>query len=143
MKKESLYLAATVGRLVQARPLWKNIAEGKSIKRTVAAIMAIDLGDGIGARKAGVDGPKRRAMDSVVDSIFIATGLTALWRKSPEARPYVAALALREAFVGAGWQGIWKGANKLKREMIFINWHRDRLPLSRWRPLAKARRLCD
>jgi hypothetical protein len=103
MKKESLYLAATAGRLIQARSLWKRVDEEKPIKGTVAAILAIDLGDGIGARHAGVDGPRRRALDSMVDSIFIATGLTALWRKRPETRPYVAALAVREIFVGSGW----------------------------------------
>jgi hypothetical protein len=103
MKKESLYLAATAGRLLQARPLQKRISEGKSIQGTMAAIMAIDLGDGIGARRDGVDGPKRRALDSAVDSVLIATGLVSIWRKKPEARPYVAALAVREVFVGAGW----------------------------------------
>jgi hypothetical protein len=103
MKKESLYLAATAARLVQVRPLWQRIADGRPINKTVAAIMAIDVGDGYGARNAGADGPKRRAMDSIVDSVFIATGLAALWRKQPESRPYVAALAAREAFVGSGW----------------------------------------
>jgi hypothetical protein len=101
--KEQMYLAATAARLGQAVRLSRRIADGKSIVGTVGAIMAVDLADGIGARRAGVDGPKRRALDSATDAAIIATGLVSLYKKKPEARPYVGALAIREAFVGLGW----------------------------------------
>jgi hypothetical protein len=40
-----------------------------------AAIVAIDQADGMVSRKLGVDGPKRRALDSAVDAVIIGAGL--------------------------------------------------------------------
>ncbi|HEY5442400.1 MAG TPA: CDP-alcohol phosphatidyltransferase family protein [Candidatus Saccharimonadales bacterium] len=119
MKKETLFLAATAGRLVQGRSLWKNIAEGKSIKGIMATILISDQTDGMGAKFFGADGPKRRALDSAVDATLIATGLVALWRERPRSRPYVAALAAREVFVGAGWAADLAKSKQVKQGDFF------------------------
>jgi hypothetical protein len=119
MKKETLCLAATAGRLVQAKPLWQRITEGKSIKRTMAAILVSDQVDGMAAKLVNADGPARRALDSTVDSALIATGLVSLWRERPRSRPYVAALAVREVFVGAGWAADLAKSRQVKQGDIF------------------------
>ena len=96
-------LGLTVARAGQAVDLYKRVMDEKSVKAATAAIMAIDLFDGILARKLGVDGPKRRLSDSVMDSAIIAAGLASSYRKHPAARPYLGLLAAREAFVATGW----------------------------------------
>lgn len=101
--KEGGMLAATAGRLYQAYDYAKKVKHGKSVLGATAAIIAVDQADGMVARKMGVDGPKRRALDSVVDAVIIGAGLASVYKKNKKARPYVGALAVREAFVATGW----------------------------------------
>jgi hypothetical protein len=101
--KEAAMLAVTTGRLWQAADYYKRVTSGRSVKLASALIVGIDVSDGVKSRQLGVDGPKRRALDSVVDSVIISAALTSIYKKHPEARPYVGMLALREAFVGSGW----------------------------------------
>lgn len=96
-------LGITAGRLWQAWDYAKKVKQGKSVLGATAAIIAVDQADGMVARKLGVDGPKRRALDSVVDSVIIGAGLVSVYKKNKKARPFVGALALREAFVATGW----------------------------------------
>ncbi len=107
MSRESLneagVLGLTAARLYQAVDLSKRTMAGRSIKAATAAIIAVDLADGIVARGLGVDGPKRRLLDSVVDSVIITAGLASTYRKIPKARPFIGLLAAREAFVASDW----------------------------------------
>lgn len=90
-------------RLWQAADLHKRVVEGRPIKAATLGIMFVDLGDGILARLLGIDGPRRRAMDSVADAAQIVAGMSATYRKNPVSRPYIGVLAAREAFVASGW----------------------------------------
>lgn len=101
--KENLVLGLTAARLLQAGDYSKRIRQNRPIRMATAAIMAVDLADGIIARWLGVDGPKRRLADSTVDSALIATGLYSTLRHRPETRPWLGLLAAREVFVGSGW----------------------------------------
>ena len=75
--KEKLFLGLTAARLIQGVDYYRRVKSGKSIKAATAAIIAVDLLDGIIARRVGVDGPARRAADSAVDGGIIALGLSA------------------------------------------------------------------
>lgn len=101
--KEKIFLGLTAARLFQGARYSKRVKDGKPIKAATAAIIAVDLLDGILARWAGADGPKRRAADSMVDSAIIGQSLLAGYQKHPKARPYIGALAAREIFVASGW----------------------------------------
>lgn len=101
--KEKTMLGVTAGRLWQAWDYAKKVKQDKSVLGATAAIVAVDQADGMVSRKLGVDGPKRRALDSVVDSVIIGAGLASVYKKNKKARPFVGALAVREAFVAAGW----------------------------------------
>lgn len=101
--KETVMLGATAARLHHVYDYTKRVKEGRSIKGLTAAIIGIDIGDGIIARRLGVEGPARRAADSMVDSAIIAAGLVSTYRDHPRSRKFTTALAAREVFVGAGW----------------------------------------
>lgn len=101
--KEILFAGLTVARLVQGGGYYKKVRDGKSVIGATAAILGVDLLDGIVARKFGADSPARRAADSATDAGIIAAALVATYRKHPEARQYTTALAAREVFVATGW----------------------------------------
>lgn len=101
--KESAMLGLTAARLWQAVDLSKRILANRSTFGATAAICAVDLGDGILARKLSAEGPKRRALDSAVDATIITAGLLSTFKMRPKARPYIGTLIAREAFVGGGW----------------------------------------
>ena len=101
--KENLMLAATAGRLYHAWDYTKRVREGRSVSGLTLSVMGIDLADGIVARRIGVETPKRRVADSVVDSAIITTGLWVAHKTRPKSKPFIYALATREAFVATGW----------------------------------------
>ena len=101
--KEGIVLGLTAARLLQGADLSRRVKKGKPIKAATAAIIAVDLLDGVLARKLDSDGPRRRIADSVVDSGIIAAALAAMHKKHPKARPFIGALAARELFVAGGW----------------------------------------
>lgn len=113
--KEKAMLAATAGRLYQALDYSKRVKEGRPVKGLTAAIIGIDIADGIIARKLGLETPNRRVVDSVVDSAIITTGLWSTHKKYPNSRPFTIALAAREAFVGAGWALDLKSSKQVKK----------------------------
>ncbi len=100
--KEILCLGMTAARLCQAYSLYKRVKAQESTYGTVAGIIAVDLADGMIARRMGVDTPKRRMADAVVDRITTGAGFLAAAQEHPETRPIVGALAAREIVVGAG-----------------------------------------
>jgi phosphatidylglycerophosphate synthase len=101
--KESAFLALTAARLLQAPDYYKKAVSDKSVIGATMAILAIDMGDGILARRFGVEGPKRRLLDSAVDSTIIAAGLLSAYKMKPKTRLFAAALAAREVAVATGW----------------------------------------
>lgn len=101
--KERLFAGLTAVRLAQGIDYARRVKAGKSIIGSTIGIVVVDLLDGIIARKLGVDGPARRGADSATDAGIIAAGLWSTYKKHPEARPYVGALAAREIFVASGW----------------------------------------
>lgn len=111
--KESTILGLTAARLLQAADLSRRIETGKPTGLATLGIIGVDVGDGVVARAGGVDGPKRRVLDSLIDSAIIASALFSTYRKRPAARPYVAMLAAREVFVATGW-----GADLLKTRQV-------------------------
>ena len=95
--KENIVLGLTAARLLQANDYSKRIREGRPVRMATGLIMAVDIADGVIARLLDVDGPKRRLLDSTVDSVQIATGLYSTLKHKPETRPWlglVAALSL-------------------------------------------------
>jgi hypothetical protein len=101
--KEKLFVGLTAARIAQGVDLARRIKAGKPIVGATAAILAVDLLDGILARWLGADGPTRRAVDSATDSGIIALAGVAAFQKHPKARPYLGVLAARELFVASGW----------------------------------------
>lgn len=87
--KEKIFLGLTAARLAQGVDLSRRVKAGKPIKLATAGIMVFDLLDGILARCARVDSPKRRAADSMVDSAIIGSSGVVGYKKHPKARPYI------------------------------------------------------
>lgn len=108
-------LGVTAARLLQGVGYSKKVIEGKPVLGSTLQIMGVDLADGIISRKLGVDGPKRRALDSAVDGAIIGGALLATLYKRKELRIYTTALLARELFVGAGWVADLKGSKQVKK----------------------------
>ncbi len=106
-------------RLSQTMDLTRRIKRGKPTGLATLAIIGVDIGDGMAARRGGVDGPKRRVLDSVLDSAIITSALTATYRKRPAARPYIAMLAAREVFVASGWATDLLKTRQVKKGDVF------------------------
>jgi hypothetical protein len=117
--KEAFFLGLTAARLADAADHYKRVKARKPIVATTARIFGADLLDGLLADIAGVDGPKRRALDSAADSAIIAAGLAALYKSRPNTRPIVAALTAREVFVASGWALDLATSNQVKKGDIF------------------------
>jgi hypothetical protein len=113
--KERLFAGLTTIRLAQGIDYARRVKAGRSVVGATIGIIAVDLLDGIAARKLGVDGPARRAADSATDGGIIAAGLISTFQKHPEARGYAVALAAREIFVGAGWAIDLATSKKVKK----------------------------
>lgn len=113
--KEPAVLTLTAARLGQAADLAVRVMKKKPLFSATAAICAVDLGDGILAQQLGVDGPRRRALDSIVDSVIIGAGLATTYKMRPKARPYITALAAREAFIASGWAADLRKTKQVKK----------------------------
>ncbi|MDB5168921.1 MAG: hypothetical protein JWO41_277 [Candidatus Saccharibacteria bacterium] len=102
--KELAVLAATGSRLIIGGYMARNVLHHKPVLGSMAIFLLADHFDGVLARKMGVDTPKRRVIDAMVDRAAIAMNFAALAVVNEEARPFIGLLAAREAVVGmANW----------------------------------------
>ena len=118
--KERLFVGLTAARLAQGIDLARRIKTGRPIVGATVAILAVDLLDSVLARWLGTDGPARRAADRATEAGIIVAGLYSTYKKHPKARPYVAALTAREAFVGAGWAIDLATSRKVRRALAAV-----------------------
>lgn len=94
-------IGLTLSRLILAENMAKRVRERRGIALSLAAFIAVDIGDGVIARKLGADTPLRRFADAAVDRASVARVAVATMRTNAAAKPYIAGLAAREVVVGA------------------------------------------
>ncbi len=97
--EESIGLAATIARIPIANVLAKRIRNKTSINGPLSLFVITDIADGWVARKLDADTPIRRALDAIVDRSSVVMAGSEMWRQNRTARPFLAMLAAREAFV--------------------------------------------
>lgn len=90
----------TVGRLVLIPAVIVCISEGARLGAflTLAAFLVVDYFDGVLARRRGVEGPTRRALDSASDRIAIWAVLVTMAAVSYAALPIILLLAVRDVY---------------------------------------------
>ena len=98
---ESLVNVLTLSRLGIAEIMARKITKQESIVVPMAAFVIADVLDGVIARKLDVDSPRRRFLDAAVDRLSVLRAASAMYDINPTSRPYLAALAAREAVVSA------------------------------------------
>lgn len=90
----------TLGRLVLIPAVIVFISEGARLATflTLFAFLLVDYFDGVLARRRGLDGPTRRALDSASDRIAIWAVLSAMAALSYAVLPIVLLLAVRDVY---------------------------------------------
>lgn len=94
-------IGLTLSRLALAENMARKVRERRGIALSLAAFIAVDIGDGVIARKLDADTPLRRFADAAVDRVAVARVATAVARTNKAAKPYVLGLAARDMIVGA------------------------------------------
>jgi phosphatidylglycerophosphate synthase len=90
----------TLGRLVLIPAVIAFIIVGARLATflTLSAFLFVDYFDGVLARRRGVEGPTRRALDSMSDRIAIWAVLSAMAALSYAALPIILLLAIRDGY---------------------------------------------
>lgn len=99
-RREIVAMAATGARLLIGAYIAKNVVQHEPVLGPMALFVLADHFDGVLARKMGVDTPRRRIMDALVDRASVAMGFGALATVNHEAWPFIGLLAAREVVVG-------------------------------------------
>lgn len=100
-QKEALAIGATLGRLLIAQKMVKNIEKRQSIATSLGIFLAADLADGVIARQFDVDTPLRRFADAAVDRVSVFRVGWAMSQVYPATQPYFKLLAARDVIVSA------------------------------------------
>lgn len=98
---EGFGIALTGARYLLAERVARKVRDDKPIALDMAVLIAADVFDGVLLRKFGLDTPKRRVVDGIVDHLSVARVMGELAKKNETARPYIGILAARAAVVGA------------------------------------------
>lgn len=90
----------TVGRLAFVPIIVASFAVSPPVTAIALLLfVATDVYDGVLARRRGVDGPDRRALDSIVDRIAIDAGLLGAWAVGALPLPIFLALLGRDLYL--------------------------------------------